>query len=109
MSDVISPPYRAIRAILDYGYHSNYSLSRQNLQDQIVADLLSTSTVTDMVSGVTCSTPTDPWIVFTAGGMGAGKSYTIGSLMKYSARSAAAVGRPPARSVALNGPCAAGT
>ena len=87
LSELFSSPYRSIRAILDYAYHSNYSLSRQNLQDQIVADLLSTSTVTDKDSGVTCSTPTHPWIVFTAGSMGAGKSYTIGSLMQYSARS----------------------
>lgn len=32
LTDVTSPPYyRAIRAILDCGYHSNYSLTRQNL------------------------------------------------------------------------------
>ncbi len=93
LTDVISQPYyRESRAILDCGYHSNYSLTSQNLK----------STVTDMVSGVTCLT-TELW--FTASCMGAGKSYTIGSLMKYSAKSAAAVGRPPACSVALTCSC----
>ena len=69
-------PYSHIRAVLDYSYHSNYKKERQWLQDAIINDILKTAQLTD-VNGDTCTTPTEPWLVFTAGAQGAGKSHTI--------------------------------
>mmetsp|Transcript_14316 Transcript_14316/g.21193 ORF Transcript_14316/g.21193 Transcript_14316/m.21193 type:complete len:414 (-) Transcript_14316:100-1341(-) len=71
-------PYADIRASLDYTYHSNYKKDRQALQDNIVKQFLS-SVIRDR-DGFVCTTPTEPWIVFTAGAMGAGKSHTIHKL-----------------------------
>lgn len=47
----------------------NYSKSRQELQDKIVRKMLDGTTVTDETNGNVCMTPTEPWIVFTAGVM----------------------------------------
>lgn len=69
-------PYSHIRAMLDYKYHSNYKKERQWLQDAIINDILKTAQLTD-INGDTCTTPTEPWLVFTAGAQGAGKSHTI--------------------------------
>lgn len=33
-------------------------------------------------NGQVCTTPTEPWLVFTAGAMGAGKSYTMRNLVE---------------------------
>jgi len=74
-------PYADIRATLDYTYHSNYSKERQGLQDRIITEMLGGAFITD-VNGDICSTPTEPFIVFTAGAMGAGKSHTIGKLVE---------------------------
>lgn len=68
-----------IRAGIDRNYHGNYSQGRQELQDKIVHKMLDGATVTD-IHGSVCKTPTDPWIVFTAGVMGAGKSHTMKQL-----------------------------
>lgn len=91
-----------IRKGLDYSYHANYTPQRQHLQDSILNYLLSskhpisipkdptslysTNTTTTSDDGrsntksTTCLTPVNPWIVFTAGAMGSGKSYTIRKL-----------------------------
>jgi len=69
-----------IRKTLDYSYHSNYRKERQWLQDTIIEEMLECVEITD-INGNTCTTPTEPWLVFTAGAMGAGKSYTINSLV----------------------------
>jgi hypothetical protein len=61
-----------IRKTLDYSYHSNYTFERQVFQDAIINELLHEAVITDQ-HGDECSTPTEPWIVFTAGAMGAGK------------------------------------
>lgn len=58
--------YAETRAALDYDYHCNYTPERQELQDKIIAGYLA--------GGNKCSAP---WIVFTAGPMGAGKSHVI--------------------------------
>ena len=72
--------FTSIRTTLDYKYHSNYIPSRQLLQDKILNQLLEqnnqSTTIVDR-SGFSCQKPKNPWIVFTAGAMGAGKSYTI--------------------------------
>uniref|UniRef100_A0A7S2I1W7 Zeta toxin domain-containing protein n=1 Tax=Helicotheca tamesis TaxID=374047 RepID=A0A7S2I1W7_9STRA len=73
--------FASIRSTLDYTYHGNYTQSRQILQDSIIESFLNTATIIDSSSpnsNHTCTTPSsNPWIVFTAGAMGAGKSYTI--------------------------------
>jgi len=74
-------PYSHIRASLDYTYHSHYTRERQNLQDKIISDMVNGAVITDK-NGNVCTTPTEPWIVFTAGAMGAGKSYTMGKLVE---------------------------
>lgn len=70
-----------IRETLDYKYHSNYTFERQNLQDAIVSDMIDSAIITD-VDGKIGSVPTEPWIVFTAGAMGAGKSHTMSVLVE---------------------------
>ena len=70
-----------IRKTLDYSYHSNYTFERQIFQDAIINEFLHEAIVEDK-NGELCSTPTEPWIVFTAGAMGAGKSYTMKNLVE---------------------------
>jgi uncharacterized phage-like protein YoqJ len=70
-------PYAHIRKKLDYTYHRNYKRERQMLQDAIIEEMLNTAKIVDANSGQFCTTPTEPWLVFTAGAMGAGKSYTL--------------------------------
>ena len=57
-----------IRATLDYTYHAHYTRKRQFLQDSIIAEFLDGAVITDR-NGAVCTTPTEPWIVFTAGAM----------------------------------------
>lgn len=61
--------YSHIRETLDYSYHSNYSEQRQRFQDSIITEFLHSTVVTDK-DGELCTTPTKPWLVFTAGAMG---------------------------------------
>lgn len=60
--------YSHIRATLDYNYHSHYTRKRQSLQDSIITHFLDGAIITDK-NGNICTTPTEPWIVFTAGAM----------------------------------------
>lgn len=55
-----------IRETLDYSYHPFYDTRRQLLQDQLLKNVISSG-----------RRQAAPWIVFTAGAMGAGKSFTI--------------------------------
>lgn len=68
--------FRTIREQLDYEYHSNYLPSRQILQDTIVNTFLQQSV------GDSSSCEEEPWIIFTAGAMGAGKSHTVRELRR---------------------------
>lgn len=71
-------PYANVRSTLDYSYHSNYHPSRQILQDHIIEHYLNDIVVTGGNSGTHCSTKAhSPWIVFTAGAMGSGKTHTL--------------------------------
>jgi len=72
--------YDCIRKTLDYSYHGNYTKSRQLFQDKIITKLLDDAWVHDTKNGISCKTPTDPWIVFTAGAMGAGKGHVMQEL-----------------------------
>lgn len=55
--------FQRTRAVLDYTWHAHYEPSRQHVQDAIVDTFLS--------GGVRVE---QPWIVYTAGAMGAGES-----------------------------------
>lgn len=66
-----------LQSLQFYYYAGNYSKSRQEFQDKIVEKLLDGTTIHDQTNGRVCKTPTEPWIVFTAGVMGAGKSHTM--------------------------------
>uniref|UniRef100_A0A6U4UCS5 Uncharacterized protein n=1 Tax=Hemiselmis andersenii TaxID=464988 RepID=A0A6U4UCS5_HEMAN len=59
-------PYADIRATLDHEYHGHYEGRRQKIQDTMIADVV--------MGG---SEQENPWLVFTAGPMGAGKSFVI--------------------------------
>jgi len=72
--------YASLRSKLDYTYHSNYSMKRQALQDDIIDSILNSTWIMDDSTGNICETPTRPWIVFTAGAMGAGKSWSVRQL-----------------------------
>jgi predicted kinase len=74
-------PFSHIRETLDYDYHVPYTYERQKLQDAIINDMLGTAVIKD-TNGDVCTTPTEPWIVFTAGAMGAGKTHTMKMLME---------------------------
>ncbi len=71
--------YAKQRSLLDYSYHKYYSEARQLLHDQLVDLFLHTVVVS---GGVVCECPVEPWLVFTAGCMGAGKGHTIEWLYK---------------------------
>jgi len=60
-------PYADIRPLLDYKWHKMYQASRMEVQDQIVAEFCAQAKVT--------SEQSLPWVVFTAGAMGAGKGF----------------------------------
>ncbi|KAJ9456550.1 hypothetical protein DIPPA_22762 [Diplonema papillatum] len=57
------------RAELDYGYHSNYTFERQRLQDRIIESLIPQRKREESEE--------NPWLVFSAGAMGAGKTRTL--------------------------------
>lgn len=61
-----------IRRSLDYTFHSNYVKERQLFQDDIIIQTLEDPIITDL-HGNTCARPEYPWLVFTAGAMGAGE------------------------------------
>eukprot|EP00934_Nitzschia_sp_Nitz4_P008893 Nitzschia sp. Nitz4//scaffold3_size479765//382355//384413//NITZ4_000162-RA/size479765-augustus-gene-1.622-mRNA-1//-1//CDS//3329550944//8883//frame0 len=73
--------YSHIRQSLDYTYHANYTFERQKLQDAIITNMLDSVVIVDL-DGRIGSVPTEPWIVFTAGAMGAGKSHTMNVLLE---------------------------
>ena len=66
-------PYASIRATLDYNYHNNYVRSRQVMQDQLITEALAEK----WNSGPATSSTHNPWIAFTCGAMGAGKSHVV--------------------------------
>jgi len=70
-----------IRETLDYSFHSHYTFERQKLHDAIITDMLNEAYICD-VDGNIGTIAADPWIVFTAGAMGAGKSHTMRMLVE---------------------------
>eukprot|EP00301_Raphidiophrys_heterophryoidea_P004075 c11801_g2_i2.p1 GENE.c11801_g2_i2~~c11801_g2_i2.p1 ORF type:complete len:641 (-),score=130.81 c11801_g2_i2:98-2020(-) len=55
-----------IRSTRDYTYHTHYTMERQNWQDAVVSTI-----------AVRNHPQVLPWVVFTCGGMGAGKGYVL--------------------------------
>jgi len=72
-----------IRRTLDYSFHSYYTFERQKLHDAIITDMLNEAYICDE-NGNIGLIAADPWIVFTAGAMGAGKSHTLRVLVEKS-------------------------
>jgi hypothetical protein len=69
--------FKKVRNELDYTYHRKYSVERQLFQDALIENFLETIVKDKDNANVTCDHPTENWIVFTAGPMGAGKGRTI--------------------------------
>lgn len=70
-ADGFEGPYAASRARLDYSWHGRYTPARQRMQDGLIAGVLSSGRATPQ-----------PWLVHTAGAMGAGKSHVIRELAR---------------------------
>jgi predicted kinase len=69
--------FKTIRERIDYAYHANYTCARQLVQDIIIDSMLNETVIDDQETGRSCNAPTEPWVIFTAGVMGAGKTHTI--------------------------------
>jgi hypothetical protein len=61
--------FQDIRPLLDYTYHKKFNEERVMLQDRLIEDLL--------VGGEEQEDLLLPWVIFTAGAMGAGKGFVI--------------------------------
>ena len=68
---IFTGPFAATRATLDYAWHGHYTPARQAVQDAIIAGML--------LSGRASA---HPWLVHTAGAMGAGKSHAVRELAR---------------------------
>lgn len=91
-----SSSFADLREDLDYSFHKQYTCERQQFQDSLIESMLKSTTSTstsgshqpqfasapeDIEEGGACSAKEiRNWIVFTAGVMGAGKSYTMKQL-----------------------------
>ena len=81
-------PYHQVRRRLDYSYHSRYTQSREALQDRIVDAVLNSATTGSNARKNSRRRRLAPnqngpsWILFTAGVMGVGKSYTTQKLQQ---------------------------
>lgn len=73
-------PFEEFRASLDFSYHGNYTKERQAFQDKIVQKCLGGTMIYDRNNGIVGKKAEDPWMVFTAGVMGAGKGYAMGQI-----------------------------
>lgn len=67
--------FKEIRATRDYSYHAHYSVARQHWQDAVIGRTVYSK------SG-DCPRP---WLIYTAGGMGAGKGHVMKIMSKLGA------------------------
>jgi hypothetical protein len=65
-------PYASIRSTLDYEYHAHYTCARQSVQDQLITAALQENRAPAGTRPVAA-----PWVVFTCGAMGSGKSHVL--------------------------------
>ena len=63
--------YAGIRARIDYSYHTNYTKERQEWQDRAIDSVVNRT-----------APVANPWVVYTCGPMGAGKSYVLSWMSK---------------------------
>lgn len=82
LSEVFVGKFAKFREKLDYEYHKYYSAERQLVQDRIL-DRFTQTIVVDEVNNISCTSPDQNWLVFTAGVMGAGKSHTLKALHRH--------------------------
>lgn len=69
-TEVFTGPFAITRALLDYKWHSHYIPERQAVQDTIISKLL--------CGGVRVE---KPWLIYTAGPMGAGEKHEPRSIV----------------------------
>jgi len=74
--------FAKFRENLDYEYHKHYCAARQLVQDEIMEQFTKTLIV-DSAAKISCTSPLQNWLVFTAGVMGAGKSHTLKALHRH--------------------------
>lgn len=74
---LFTEPYRESRRNRDYSYHSNYTLARQDLQDSIIARFLGGIARPDSEGSDSPVGAPKPWILFTSGGPGVGKTTAV--------------------------------
>ena len=88
-TDIYTPIFRESRSKLDYSYHENPILERQQYQDLVLSRVLDivngngeTAGDVETVSTATSSENTSqrPFLVYTAGPMGVGKSFVLSQL-----------------------------
>uniref|UniRef100_A0A6U6D9L2 Zeta toxin domain-containing protein n=1 Tax=Odontella aurita TaxID=265563 RepID=A0A6U6D9L2_9STRA len=72
-------PFACVRKRLDYTFHKNYTIFRQQFQDDLILQRFSRPLIVNNVR-VSQRNVSPPWIVFTAGPMGAGKGYVLDKL-----------------------------
>ena len=74
--------FAAVRERLDYGWHTRYSVNRQRTQDAIVRSILDgrRAPLSRLRRATRDAPAAEPWAVFTAGCMGAGKTHVMGVL-----------------------------
>lgn len=70
--------FKEIRQHVDSRWHGSYVCSRQLLQDNLIKEILGL----DRRECLSEKEESGPWIVFTGGAMGAGKSYTMNWMMR---------------------------
>ena len=68
--------FKAQRSAMDYQYFGNYTLRRQQVQDEILLHMIGPN-LWDQVLNAGNATP---WVIYTAGVFGAGKSHVIRAL-----------------------------
>mmetsp|Transcript_11701 Transcript_11701/g.21286 ORF Transcript_11701/g.21286 Transcript_11701/m.21286 type:complete len:396 (-) Transcript_11701:99-1286(-) len=72
-----APSFEQARAKLDYSYHKNPKLDRQEFQDNVLKNVIQ---AVEKSRAIPPNNNERPWIVFTAGPMGVGKSYVLSQL-----------------------------
>lgn len=75
-------PFKEFRKMMDTSYFSNYTKSRQKLQDNILKKYLQCCDNNDNQNDKIKRIYKDPWIFFTCGPFGAGKTHSLRYLDK---------------------------
>ena len=76
-TDTYQSPFREIRLGLDRQFHSEYSPDRERFQDNVIQSILGRNQRATRAAEMERVEDTPRWIVFSAGAMGAGKTWTV--------------------------------